>query len=224
MSNMFDKGGATDEKERFRQEYTAQQNQIQSSSRKRSTWMIGCVGALLLGLLIFGGSACGTYNTLTTKQQQVKASFSNVDVQLQRRADLIPNLVNTVKGYTKHEEAVFSEIAQARSRLLGAQTVDEKAEANNQLTGALGRLLVLTENYPNLKADQQFLKLQDELAGTENRISVARRDYNQVVLDYNTTRQRFPTVVLAPVLGFQPAEEFKADPTAREAPKVDFNK
>lgn len=224
MSNMFDRGGATDEKERFRQEYTAQQNQVQSSNRKRSTWMIGCVGALLLGLLIFGGSACGTYNTLTTKQQQVKASFSNVDVQLQRRADLIPNLVNTVKGYTKHEEAVFSEIAQARSRLLSAQTVDEKSEANNQLTGALGRLLVLTENYPNLKADQQFLKLQDELAGTENRISVARRDYNQVVLDYNTTRQKFPTVVLAPVLGFQPAEEFKADESARKAPPIDFSK
>ncbi|HVG21467.1 MAG TPA: LemA family protein [Blastocatellia bacterium] len=186
--------------------------------------MIGCVGALLLGLLIFGGSACGTYNTLTSKQQQVKNSFSNVDVQLQRRADLIPNLVNTVKGYTKHEEAVFSEIAQARSRLLSAQTVDEKAEANNQLTGALGRLLVLTENYPNLKADQQFLSLQNELAGTENRIGVARRDYNQVVLDYNTTRQRFPTVILAGPLGFQPAEEFKADPGSRNAPQVDFNK
>lgn len=224
MSNMFDRGGATDERERFRQEYAAQQNQIQSSNRKRSTWMIGCVGALLLGLLIFGGSACGTYNTLTAKQQQVKNSFSNVDVQLQRRADLIPNLVNTVKGYTKHEEAVFGEIAQARSRLLSAQTVDEKAEANNQLTGALGRLLVLTENYPNLKADQQFLSLQNELAGTENRISVARRDYNQVVLDYNTTRQRFPTVLLAGPLGFQPAEEFKADPASRTAPQVDFNK
>lgn len=223
MSNI-DRGEATDEKERFRQEYAAQQNQIQSSNRKRSTWMIGCVGALLLGLLIFGGSACGTYNTLTTKQQQVKNSFANVDVQLQRRADLIPNLVNTVKGYTKHEEAVFSEIAQARSRLLNAQTVDEKAEANNQLSGALGRLLVLTENYPNLKADQQFLRLQDELAGTENRIGVARRDYNQVVLDYNTTRQRFPTVLLAGPLGFQPAEEFKADPASRQAPQVDFNK
>ncbi|HKP86551.1 MAG TPA: LemA family protein [Blastocatellia bacterium] len=186
--------------------------------------MIGCVGALLLGLLIFGGSACGTYNTLTTKQQVVKNQFSNVDVQLQRRADLIPNLVNTVKGYTKHEEQVFGDIAAARSRLLNAQTVDEKAEANNQLSATLGRLLMLTENYPNLKADTQFLKLQDELAGTENRIGVARRDYNQSVLDYNTARAKFPTVVMAGVLGFQPAEEFKADPSSRTAPQVDFNK
>jgi LemA protein len=224
MSNMFDKGGATDEKERFREEYAAQQNQIQSTKRKRSTWMIGCVGALLLGLLIFGGSACGTYNSLTTEQQQVKNAFSNVDVQLQRRADLIPNIVNTVKGYAQHEEKVFNDIAQARSRLLSAQTVDEKAEANNQLSGALGRLLVLSENYPNLKADQQFLRLQDELAGTENRIQTARRDYNQQVLEYNTARQRFPTVLMASVLGFQPAEEFKADPASREVPKVEFPK
>jgi LemA protein len=224
MSNIFDKGEATDEKERFRQEYAAQQNQIQSSNRKRSTWMIGCVGALVLGLLIFGGSACGTYNSLTTEQQQVKNAFSNIDVQLQRRADLIPNLVNTVKGYAQHEEAVFNEIAQARSRLLGAQTVEEKAEANNQLTGALGRLLVITENYPNLKADQQFIRLQDELAGTENRIQTARRDYNKEVLEYNTARARFPTVIMAPILGFQPAEEFKADPTSREVPKVEFPK
>jgi LemA protein len=222
MSNRFEE--STDQKEQFRQEYAAQQGQIESKRRSRSTWMIGCVGALLLALLIFGGSACGTYNTLTTKQQVVKNQFSNIDVQLQRRADLIPNLVNTVKGYTKHEEQVFGEIADARSRLLNAKTVDEKAEANNQVSATLGRLLVLTENYPNLKADQQFIRLQDELAGTENRIGVSRRDYNQAVLDYNTTRQRFPTVMMAGVLGFQPADEFKADPAARNAPTVDFNK
>jgi LemA protein len=222
MSNRFEE--STDQKEQFRQEYAAQQSQIESKRRSRSTWMVGCVGALLLALLIFGGSACGTYNTLTTKQQVVKNQFSNVDVQLQRRADLIPNLVNTVKGYTNHEEQVFGEIADARSRLLNAKTVDEKADANNQLSASLGRLLVLAENYPNLKADQQFLRLQDELAGTENRIGVARRDYNQSVLDYNTTRQKFPTVLMAGVLGFQPAEEFKADPAARNAPTVDFSK
>jgi LemA protein len=222
MSNRFDEGA--DQKEQFRQEYATQQGQIQSKRRSRSTWMIGCVGALLLALLIFGGSACGTYNSLTTKQQVVKNQFSNVDVQLQRRADLIPNLVNTVKGYTKHEEQVFGDIANARSRLLSAQTVDEKAEANNQLSATLGRLLSLTENYPNLKADQQFIRLQDELAGTENRIGVARRDYNQAVLDYNTSRQRFPTVVMAGVMGFPREEEFKADPTSRQAPNVDFNK
>src|SRR6185369_14307428 len=129
---------------------------------------------------------------------------------------------NTVKGYTKHEETVFGEIAQARSRLLSAQTVDEKSEANAQLTGTLGRLLALQENYPNLKADTQFIKLQDELAGTENRIGVARRDYNQAVLDYNTSRQRFPAVVMAGILGFQREEEFKADPASRAVPPVDF--
>ena len=220
MSNRFDE--AADQKEQFRQEYTTQQNQIASQKRSRSTWMIGCVGAALLALLIFGGSACGTYNSLTTKQQVVKNQFSNVDVQLQRRSDLIPNLVNTVKGYTQHEEKVFGEIADARSRLLNAKTVDEKADANNQLSATLGRLLMLTENYPNLKADTQFLKLQDELAGTENRIGVARRDYNQAVLDYNTSRQRFPAVVMASILGFGREEEFKADPSARTAPKVDF--
>src|SRR4029079_13686773 len=132
--------------------------------------------------------------------------------------------VNTVKGYAQHGEKIFTEIADARSRLLGAKTVGETSEANDQLTGALGRLLAISENYPNLKADQSFLRLQDELAGTENRIQVARRDYNQAVLDYNTTRQRFPTVMMAGVLGFHPAEEFKADPAARNAPTVDFNK
>jgi LemA protein len=219
MSN-WQPGGSSEHTEQFHQE----QNQVRSTKRSRTTLLVGCVGALLLILLIFGGTACGTYNTLTGEQQKVNNALSNVDVQLQRRSDLIPNLVNTVKGYTKHEEAVFSEIAEARSRLLNAKTVDEKSEANNQLTGALGRLLVLTENYPNLKADQQFNRLSDELAGTENRIGTARRDYNKAVLDYNTLRQRFPTVVMANVLGFQPAQEFKADESARQAPKVDFNK
>lgn len=221
MSNRFDEG--VDQKEQFRQEYATQQGQIESRKRSRSTWMIGCVGAFLLAMLIFGGSACGTYNSLTTKQQVVKNQFSNVDVQLQRRADLIPNIVNTVKGYTQHEEKVFGDIAAARSQLLNAKTVDEKAEANNQVSATLGRLLVLAENYPNLKADAQFLRLQDELAGTENRIGVARRDYNQSVLDYNTSRQRFPAVVMASILGFQREEEFKADPAARTVPNVDFS-
>lgn len=220
MSNRFDDG--VDQKEQFRQEYTTQQNQIESRKRSRTTWVVGCVGVLLLVMLLFGGSACSTYNSLTTKQQVVKNQFSNVDVQLQRRSDLIPNLVNTVKGYTQHEEKVFGEIAAARSQLLNAKTVDEKADANNQLSATLGRLLMLTENYPNLKADTQFLKLQDELAGTENRIGTARRDYNQAVLDYNTSRQRFPAVVMAGILGFQREEEFKADPSARTAPEVKF--
>lgn len=222
MSNSYDQGPGPDLRDQFRQEYTQEQNQIQSRKRSRSTWLIGSVVGVLLLLMILGGSACGTYNTLATKREKVTAAFSNVDVQLQRRADMVPNLVNTVKGYTKHEEAVFSEIAQARSRLLNAQSPNDKLAANDQLTGALGRLLVLTENYPNLKADQQFLKLQDELTGTENRIGVARRDYNQEVVDYNTTRQRFPTVLMANVLGFERAEEFKASESSRTVPEVKF--
>jgi LemA protein len=206
--------------DQFHQDYAAQQNQQTQQKTKKRVWLIGAV--VLAALLLLGG--CSTYNGLVGKQQAVKNEFSNVDVQLQRRADLIPNLVNTVKGYTKHEEQVFSDIADARSRLLNAKTIDEKADANAQVSSTLGRLLVLSENYPNLKADQQFLRLQDELAGTENRISVARRDYNAKVLDYNISRQRFPTVVFASVMGFTPAEEFKADPGSREAPKVDFNK
>src|SRR2546423_2076507 len=219
MSNYTDQRGP-DLRDQFQQDYAAQQNQQTQQKTKKRVWLIGAI--VLAALLLMGG--CSTYNGLVGKRNAVKNEFSNVDVQLQRRADLIPNLVNTVKGYTKHEEQVFSEIADARSRLLNAKTVDEKSDANAQVSSALGRLLVLTENYPNLKADQQFLRLQDELAGTENRIAVARRDYNAKVLDYNTSRQRFPTVIFASVMGFQPADEFKADPGSREAPKVDFNK
>lgn len=217
MSNHTDQRGP-DLREQFQQDYTAQQNQLAQQKTKKRVWLIG--GIILAALLLMGG--CSTYNGLIGKQNAVKNEFSNVDVQLQRRADLIPNLVNTVKGYAKHEEKVFSDIAEARSRLLSAQTVGEKSEANAQVTGALGRLLALSENYPNLKADQQFLRLQDELAGTENRIAVARRDYNVKVLDYNNSRQRFPTVIFSSVLGFQPAEEFKADPGSREVPEVKF--
>jgi LemA protein len=221
---MYDKGEGTDMRDQFRQEYTAQQSALEQKKRKRSTWVIGSIVGVVLLLMILGGSACGTYNSLTTKQESVRTAFSNVDVQLTRRADLIPNLVQTVKGYAQHEEKVFSDIAEARSRLLSAQTVDQKAAANDQVSSALGRLLALQENYPNLKADQQFLRLSDELAGTENRIGVARRDYNQVVNDYNTSRQQFPTVIVANILGFERAEEFKADAAAREVPKVEFPK
>ena len=224
MSNMYDRGEGTDMRDQFRQEYTFQQSAMEQKKRKRSTWVIGSIVGVVLLLMILGGSACGTYNSLTTRQENVKVAFSNVDVQLQRRADLIPNLVQTVKGYAQHEEKVFSEIAEARSRLLSAQTVDQKSAANEQVSSALGRLLALQENYPNLKADQQFLRLSDELAGTENRISVARQDYNQIVNEYNRSRQQFPTVIMANILGFERAEEFKADAASREVPKVEFPK
>ncbi|MFY9554080.1 MAG: LemA family protein [Blastocatellia bacterium] len=195
---------------------------MESKRKKRSFWLIG--GGLVLVLLLMG--SCSTYNSLNGEREQVRSAFSNVDTQLQRRNDLIPNLVNTVKGYVKHEEQVFSDIADARSRLLNSQDPNDRIAADNQLTGALGRLLVLAENYPNLKADQQFIRLQDELAGTENRIQVARRDYNQEATKYNTLRQRFPTVVFSNLLSFQRAELFQAAEAARQAPTVPdtFNK
>jgi len=222
MSN-YEPGAATDQRDQFRQEYTQQQTQMQEQKRSRSKWVIGSIVGVLLLLLILGGSAVGTYNGLYGKREVVRQQWSNVDVNLQRRADLIPNLVNTVKGYTKHEESVFSEIAQARSRLLNPQaTPDEKIAANTQMDSALSRLLVITENYPDLKASEQYKNLMTQLEGTENRIGVARRDYNQVVADYNTSRGRFPGVILANMFGFQREEEFKADPGKRETPEVKF--
>jgi LemA protein len=222
MSN-YEPGAATDQRDQFRQEYTQQQTQMQEQKRSRSKWVIGSIIGVVLLLLILGGSAVGTYNGLYGKREVVRQQWSNVDVNLQRRADLIPNLVNTVKGYTKHEESVFSEIAQARSRLINPQaTPDEKIAANTQMDSALSRLLVITENYPDLKASEQYKNLMTQLEGTENRIGVARRDYNQVVADYNISRGRFPGVILANLFGFQREEEFKADPGKRENVEVKF--
>ena len=224
MSN-YEPGSTTDQRDQFRQEYSHQQSQIQSQKRSRSMWTTGLlIGALLL-LLIVGGGACTTYNSLYGKREVVRQSWSNVDVNLQRRADLIPNLVNTVKGYTKHEEQVFSEIAQARSRLINPQaSPEEKIAANAQMDSALSRLLVISEAYPDLKASEQYRNLMTQLEGTENRIGVARRDYNATVADYNTSRGRFPGVVFANMFGFQREEEFKVDPGKRDAPTVDFER
>jgi len=222
MSN-YEPGAATDQRDQFRQEYTQQQNQMQQQKRSRSKWVMGTLVGVLLLFLIVGGGACGTYNSLYGKREVVKQQWSNVDVNLQRRADLIPNLVNTVKGYTKHEEQVFSEIAQARSRLLNPQaTPDEKIAANAQMDSALSRLLVITENYPDLKASEQYRNLMTQLEGTENRIGVARRDYNEKVAEYNISRGHFPGVIFANLFGFQRQEEFKVDPAKREVPEVKF--
>lgn len=163
-----------------------------------------------------------TYNGFVNKEEGLKTAWSNVETQYQRRADLIPNLVNTVKGYASHEQEAVKAVADARSKLLNASTPSDKISANGELSGALGRLLMVAENYPNLKANQNFLALQDELAGTENRISVARRDYNNAVEKYNAKIHSFPVSLYAGAFGFTDAPYFKADEGAKAAPKVQF--
>ncbi len=177
----------------------------------------------------FGLSGCN-YNSLTAKQQNVKAKWANVESQLQRRADLIPNLVETAKMAGIQEQEVFGQIADARSKLLGggnsippAQTPEDRQkiiEANNSFGGTIGRLLSLTESYPQLRSNENFLKLQDELSGTENRLNVARQDYNDSVRDYNTERSQFPGVITASLFGFKEEPWFQADEKAKEAPKI----
>jgi LemA protein len=179
---------------------------------------------LVVLALIVGSWFVGKRNQMAVKREAVSAAWSQVDVVLQRRADLIPNLVETVKGYAKQEQAVFGEIAKARSALLGASTPQAKIAANGQLDGALGRLLVLVENYPDLKSNANFMRLQDELAGTENRIAVERRRYNETIQDYNTFIAQFPASFIASMSGFARNDAyFKTDEGARQAPKVDFN-
>jgi LemA protein len=176
----------------------------------------------LIALVVFG-QYVGVRNTLVAKNEAVKAAWSQVDIVLQRRADLIPNLVETVKGYAKQEQTVFGDIAKARSALLSAGTPADKIAANNQLDGALGRLLLIVENYPQLKSNENFLRLQDELAGTENRIAVERKRYNDTLQDYNTYIQQFPNNIFAGWAGFKPNDAyFKAAEGSREAPKVNF--
>ena len=179
---------------------------------------------LLVVSLALLTTGCG-YNTIQRLDEAAQGYQGQIEVQLQRRADLIPNLVQTVKGYAAHEEGVFTQVANARAGLLGAvQSGDAEAmaTANNTLTGALGRLLAVVEAYPNLKADQSFIRLQDELAGTENRIAVSRNDYNAAVNTYNAYIRQFPQVITAKVTGAKPRKYFQAAPGTTEAPKVDF--
>ncbi len=174
------------------------------------------------GVLVFG-SYVSARNQMVAKDQDVKAAWSEVDVQLQRRADLIPNLVETVKGFTKEESTVFGDIANARAGMLNAQGPAAKIAANNQLDGALGRLLMLTENYPQLRSSDQFMRLQDELAGTENRIGVARRRYNESLRDYNTFVRQFPNSVWAGMAGYQVNNSyFESSAAAANVPAVKF--
>jgi LemA protein len=181
------------------------------------------VAIVLLVALVAFGQYVSVRNALVSKNEAVKAAWSQVDIVLQRRADLIPNLVETVKGYAQQEVKVFGDIAKARSALLSAGSPQEKIAANGQLDGALGRLLLIVENYPQLKSNENFLRLQDELAGTENRIAVERKRYNDTLRDYNTYVQQFPNNLFAGIAGFKPSEAyFEASPGSREAPKVNF--
>jgi LemA protein len=181
------------------------------------------VAIIAVIVLLFFGQYVGVRNALVTKNEGVKAAWSQVDIVLQRRADLIPNLVETVKGFAKQEQTVFGDIANARARLLSAGTPQEKIAANNQLDGALGRLLVISENYPQLRSNENFLRLQDELAGTENRIAVERKRYNDKLQDYNTYLQVFPHNIVAGMAGFKVNDAyFSASEGSRQVPKVNF--
>jgi LemA protein len=163
-----------------------------------------------------------SYNKFVSQEEAIKAQWAQVENQLQRRNDLIPNLVETVKGYAAHEEGVFKEIAEARSRLLAAKSPEETIGAANQQTTALGRLLAISENYPQLRANEQFNRLMDDLAGTENRIAVERMRYNERVQDYNTGRRQFPANLTAKMFGFKEYPFFQAPPEAKQVPKVNF--
>jgi len=181
------------------------------------------LGVIVLLVLVVGGSLVGSRNELVTERNAVDGAWAQVDVVLQRRADLIPNLVETVKGFAGQEKAVIQSVADARAALGGARTPAEKIAANGQIDSALSRLLVVVENYPNLKSNENFLRLQDELAGTENRIAVERRKYNETVQRYNTDIELFPKNIAASLFSFQRNDAyFKAETAAKEAPKVKF--
>lgn len=179
--------------------------------------------AVILGIIVVAGIAlAGMYNSLVRKDIAVTSAWAQVENVLQRRADLIPNLVSTVKGYAKHEKEVLKALADARAQYSGARSLDEKIKAGNAMESALARLLVIVENYPNLKANESFARLMDELSGTENRIAVERMRYNEAVQDFNTTIRRFPYNLLARAMGLAPKPFFEAAPEAKAVPKVSF--
>jgi LemA protein len=179
------------------------------------------VNAWLVVVLAVSLSGC-SYNKFTTQEEAIKGAWGEVNNQLQRRNDLIPNLVETVKGYAAQEKEVLGRIAASRERLAGAKTPGETIEAANEQSSALARLLVVVENYPNLKSDAQFMRLQDELSGTENRLSVARGRYNERIQEYNTTRRKFPSNVTAKIFGFDEYPYYEVPPEAKQVPKVNF--
>ncbi len=181
-----------------------------------------CGGLFLLVLLIGGGGLIGLYNRLVTLRNRVENAWSQIDVQLRRRYDLIPNLVETVKGYATHERETFEKVTEARTRAIGAQTVGEQSQAENMLSETLKSLFAVAEAYPELKANENFMMLQEELSGTESKIAYARQFYNDSVMTYNTAIQRFPANLLAGLLGFTEREYFEIELEAREPVEVSF--
>ncbi len=174
----------------------------------------------IIALIIFWG--VGIYNKLVNRRNKVKDQFSQIDVQLKRRFDLIPNLVETVKGYAKHEEETLTKVIEARNKFATANSIKDEIDANNQLTGALNKLFALSESYPELKANENFVSLQKDLKDTEDKIAYARQFYNDTVLTYNNLREMFPSNIIASIFKFEPFEFFKTDDSSKEAPKVKF--
>ena len=195
-----------------------------NSGTKKTISVIGVIlGVVILVALSIAGYVTARYNTIVKMDESIKAAWAQVDNQLQRRSDLIPNLVETVKGYARHEKSVFLQVTEARAKVAGAATISEKIAANNQLTGALSRLLLVVERYPDLKASTNFIRLQDELAGTENRIAVERRRYNEAVKSYNAYIRQFPNNLFATAFGFKKALFYQVSEVAKERPKVKFD-
>lgn len=186
-------------------------------------WGLACVGALIVVGLVIAVAVIGIYNRLVVLRNRVDNAWSQIDVQLKRRYDLIPNLVETVKGYASHEAGTLQRVTEARNAAMGASGVKEQGEAENMLTGALRQLFALAEAYPDLKANQNFMQLQDELSGTESKIAYARQFYNDSVMNFNTSIQTFPNNLLAGPFGFGERDYFEIEVEAREAPKVSFS-
>ncbi len=184
--------------------------------------LIGII-AVVLAIVLVGGGMISTYNGLVDKQANVENAESQIQVYLQRRADLIPNLVNTVKAYAQHEEDVYTALAEARAKLNSASNAEEYAEANDSFDSALSRLLVVVEQYPELKADENFIALQDQLEGSESRIATARKDYNDVATDYNATIRKFPNMIFAGIFGFEKVDLFEGSSESQTAPTVNFD-
>ena len=195
-------------------------NQIRKGAISTATIIL----IAIIGIVaILGLSAVGTYNSLVTSREAVTTEAANIDTYLQRRADLIPNLVNTVKGFTSHENEIIDKITSARENLLNANTTEEKLAANNELTKDLNALMVIVENYPDIKSSENFIALQDELSGTENRIATARKDYNEAAKSYNIKLQSFPTNIIAGMFNFEKVDYFEADESSKDVPVVDFS-